>query len=83
MNFRRQPKRRARAAVNGVGAALFKGFAAECPDEGREIHAILMRLGVQPTGSGVRAERQHHDIDGRLFFGWSYGLDPRCCHNFQ
>ena len=33
MNIRRQPKGRARAAVNGVGAAVFKGFAAECPNE--------------------------------------------------
>ena len=41
-----------------------------------------MRIGVQPTGSGVRTERLHHDINGRLFFGCRYGLDPRCCHNF-
>ena len=83
VNIRRQPKCHPRAGVDRVGAALFKGLTAECPDKVWKINAVLMRIGVQPTGSGVRAKRQHHNIDGRRFFSCSYGLDPWSGHVFS
>jgi hypothetical protein len=45
---------------------MFKGFAGECPYEARQMEQVLMRIGVEPTGYGVRAKRQHYRADGLI-----------------
>ena len=66
INIRRQPSATPEKSPIDLGAALFKGLAAEYPDEAGEIDCILMWIWVQPAGCGVPAKSQHHCTEGLI-----------------
>jgi hypothetical protein len=43
---------------------------------------IFMRIGIEPTGYGIRAKRQHYGADGLIRICWRYRFDYWFGHCF-
>jgi hypothetical protein len=60
---------------NRSGPFLFKRLSSKRSDEAREICKIAMRIGIKPTGYGVRAKRKHYRADRLIRVGRRYRFD--------